>query len=340
VSFPAARGRHPTREAVLRWLPGLAVTALALFLLSRFVDWRQFIEALVSIPPAIILFTVALYLVSVLIRSAGWQLLLQRKVTLYQAVITLNEGCFFNNLLPFRIGEVARGFLMGRRSGLGLFHVLSTIVVERSYDLAITVGIFLATLPLAFRLDWAGPAAALLLVLIGAGLLVLFLAARRRGWVEAKAARLGVRWRWFGRWVRPHLRSLLDGFSLFNRVEYFAGSLVLIFAAWMLAVFRDWILIRELVPQAPFWWAALGVSAANIAGAVPSVMGALGTYELGGTSALTLVGMSGEAALAYLLIEHVIHLAISTGIGAYGLSQEGQTLASLYADIRHSRQAG
>jgi hypothetical protein len=123
---------------------------------------------------------------------------------------------------------------MGRRSGLGLFHVLSTIVVERSYDLAITVGIFLATLPLAFRLDWAGPAAALLLVLIGAGLLVLFLAARRRGWVEAKAARLGVRWRWFGRWVRPHLRSLLDGFSLFNRVEYFAGSLVLIFAAWML----------------------------------------------------------------------------------------------------------
>ncbi len=86
--------------------------------------------------------------------------------------------------------------------------------------------------------------------------------------------------------------------------------------------------------------AALGVSAANIAGAVPSVMGALGTYELGGTGALTLVGMSGEAALAYLLIEHVIHLAISTGIGAYGLSQEGQTLASLYADIRHSRQAG
>jgi uncharacterized membrane protein YbhN (UPF0104 family) len=100
---------------------------------------------------------------------------------------------------------------------------------------------------------------------------------------------------------------------------------------------RDWMLIRSFVPDAPFWWAALGISAANIMGAVPSVMGALGTYELGGTGALVLVGMPAEAALACTLVVHVTHLIFSTIIGAYGLSKEGQTVASLYAEIRRSK---
>ncbi len=322
---------------LLRWLLGPIITILALFLLSRLVDWQQFVVSITSIPMGIIFLTVVFYLVSLILRSLAWQLLLQRKATPIQTVITLSEGYFFNNLLPFRIGELARGYLMGRRSGLGLFRVLSTIVVERSYDLVIAAGFFLATIPLALKLKWAEPAAILLLAVIGAALIVLFFIAQRQAWVEQKVAIISVRWPRINRWLLPQIHSLLDGFSVLTRVELFAGSLVLLLSSWSLAIVRDWILIRCFVPTAPLWWAALGISAANIAGAVPSVMGALGTFELGGTGALTLVGMPGEAALAYLLVVHGIHLSISTCLGAYGLSQEGQTLTSLYADIRRSR---
>ena len=60
-----------------------------------------------------------IYLVSMVVRALAWQFLLQRKVTADQVVLTLNEGYFFNNILPFRMGELARAFLMGRRSRLG-----------------------------------------------------------------------------------------------------------------------------------------------------------------------------------------------------------------------------
>lgn len=336
MSVSAAKDRSPS-AFLLRWLPGPIITILALLLLSRLVDWQQFIVAITSIPVGIIFLTVVFYLVSLILRSLAWRLLLQRKVSSIQTVITLSEGYFFNNLLPFRIGELARGYLMGRRSGLGLFRVLSTIVVERSYDLLIAAGIFLAAIPLALKLKWAEPAAMLLLAVIGAALIALFLIAQKRDWVEEKAVNIGMRWPGINRWVSPKIHSLLDGFSVLTRVELFAGSLALLLSSWSLAIIRDWILIRCFVPTAPIWWAALGISAANIAGAIPSVMGALGTFELGGTGALTLVGMPGEAALAYLLVVHVIHLSISTCLGAYGLSQEGQTLTSLYAEIRRSR---
>jgi glycosyltransferase 2 family protein len=327
---------RPAARSLLRWVPGLLITALAFWLLTRFVNWSEFTAALAAIPLGLFLLAAVIYLVSMVIRAAAWQFLLQRKVTLGQAFIAINEGYFFNNILPFRIGEMARAFLLGRRSGLGLFFILSTIVVERFFDLAIASSLLLATLPLALKLDWARPIAALLLVGIGLVLFLLFLAARRRDWVEKKAAGLANRWAWFRRWIMPGLHSILDGFSVLTRVEFFAVSLGILLSSWLLASVRDWILLRSFVPQAPFWWAALGISAANFFGAVPSVMGALGTFELGGTGALKIVGMPGEAALACVLVVHVIHLIFSTIIGAYGLSREGQTITSLYADIRRT----
>lgn len=141
---------------LLRWILGSINTILALFLLSRLVDWQQFVVSITSIPLGIIFLTVVFYLVSLILRSLAWRLLLQRKATPIQTVITLSEGYFFNNLLPFIIGELARGNLMGRRSGLGLLRVLSTIVVERSYDLVIAAGFFLARIPLALGLSQEG----------------------------------------------------------------------------------------------------------------------------------------------------------------------------------------
>jgi uncharacterized protein (TIRG00374 family) len=318
-------------------LPGLLVTGLAFWLLGRIVDWQVFVSTLTVIPVPLIVLSVVFYLVSMVVRALAWQFLLQRKASPSQVILALNEGYFFNNVLPLRIGELARAFLLGRRSGLGLFQVLSTIVVERSYDLAIAAGLLLATLPLALKLDWARPMALLLLAAIVLGLAVLFFAARRRDWVEGKIVLLSKRWHWVARWVLPQVHSVLEGFSVLTRAEFFVGSLGLLILSWFLAILRDWVLIRVFVPSAPIWWAALGISAANLVGAVPSVMGALGTYELGGTGALTLVGMTSEAALAYILIIHVTHIIISTFIGAVALSREGQTLSSLIADIRHSR---
>jgi uncharacterized protein (TIRG00374 family) len=226
---------------------------------------------------------------------------------------------------------------MGRQSRLGMFNVLSTIVVERSYDLVIASSLLLMTLPLALKLNWARPIATLLLAIIVAGLFVVYLAARHRERVEKWVDHLAGRWEWVRRWILPQVHSILDGFSVLTRFEYFAGSFGLLAGSWFLAILRDWMLIRVFVPGAPFWWAALGISASNIVGAVPSVMASLGTYELGALGALTLVGMNPEYVLAYSLIAQLTHLFFSSLIGIFALSREGQTISELSAEIRRAR---
>jgi hypothetical protein len=66
-------------------------------------------------------------------------------------------------------------------------------------------------------------------------------------------------------------------------------------------------------------------------------MASIGTYELGAVGALTLVGMTKESVLAYALVTHVTHLIFSSLIGAYGISQEGQTFSELLAEIRRAK---
>jgi glycosyltransferase 2 family protein len=337
VSSVVSRNWRSTARSMLRWLPGVLVTILAIWLLAGAIQWGAFLTALSRVPLWVLALTIVIYLVSMVIRALAWQFLLQRQVGARRVVLTLNEGYLFNNILPFRMGELARAFLMGRQSRKGMFYVLSTIVVERSYDLVIAASLLLLTLPLALKLDWARPVATLLLVVMLAGVLVVFLAARHREQVENFVDRLAGRWGWVRRWVLPQMHSVLSGFSVLTRVEFFAGSFVLLATSWFLAILRDWLLIRVFVPGAPLWWGALGISASNIVGAVPSVMASLGTYELGAVGALTLVGMAKESVLAYALIVHVTHLISSSLIGVYGLSQEGQTISEIYTEIRRAR---
>lgn len=334
MSSTVTRDWRSSARSILRWLPGVVITLVAFWLLARAINWHDFLISLSSVPLGTLALAVILYLAGLIVRAIAWQFLLQRKVPTPTAVVVLCEGYLFNNILPFRLGELARAFLMGRRSHLGVFHVLPTIVVERSYDLVIAAVVLLATLPLALKLEWARPVATLLLVIILAALFACFLAARHREWVETRVDHLGGRWEPIRRWVLPQLHSILDGFSVLTKFKYFASSFGLLILTWFLAILRDWVLIRAYIPNAPFWWAALGSSASNILGAVPSVMASLGTYELGAVGALTLVGMPKESILAYSLIAHVTHLIISSIVGVFGLTQEGETFSNLYAEIR------
>lgn len=326
-------------RSALRWLPGVIVTSLAFWFLARGVDWGEFLNTLVSIPPGTLLLTVVLYLITMVARALCWQTLLQRRVSPKRAVLVMNEGYFLNNILPFRLGELGRALLMGKHSQLGMFHVLSTIVVERSYDLAFAAGLLLMTLPLVLRMESARPIATLLLVGVFVGLFVLYLIARNRQWVEGRLEKLAERWPFVARWILPPLHSVIDGFSVLTRPEFFVVSFAWLGFSWGLSVLRDWALLQQLAPGAPVWWAALAISASNLGGALPSVAASLGVFEAAAVYALGLVGVSQESALAYALIVHVIHLISSSLIGAIGLSQEGKSLTGIIADLRSAKRA-
>jgi hypothetical protein len=326
------------RGMFLQWGLGFLLTAVAVFFLTRVISWEDLKAAFIAVPASSLAICVAIYLFSMGLRALAWQTLLQRRVSLGRAWLVMAEGYFLNNILPLRLGEIGRAFLMGRRTGLGMLNVLPTIVVERAYDLAFAAALLLSTLPFVLKMDWARPLAILMLGLIILGLFSLYLAARHRDKLEAWLERLGQRSSLVRRYVLPQLHAVLDGFAVLTRFELFAISLLALGLSWFTAIFRDWVLLDALSPTgAPFWWALLAISASNLGGALPSMAASLGTFEGAATGAMVLAGASPEVGLAYALIIHVIHLIVSTILGLIGLSQEGESLGNLIAKLRGAR---
>ena len=326
------------RSWIWQWLIGIALTGGAVFLLTRVIQWDEFKVALTSIRPDKILLITVVYLVSMSFRALAWQTLLQRRISWGRAILGMNEGYFLNNILPFRLGELGRAFLMGRRTGMGTVATLSTVVVERAYDLAIAAALLLTTLPFFLKMDWARPFAIIVLILIIVGLFGLYFAARHRealeGWLTRRLGHL----RPFERLILPTIRSLLNGFSVLTRFEFFAISLGALMLSWGIALIRDYMVLQSLVPTAPFWWAMLAISASNLGGALPSMAASLGTFEGAATGAMVLAGATPEVGLVYAIVIHVIHLICSSIIGGIGLAQEGQSLTQLLSSLRANRQ--
>jgi hypothetical protein len=137
----------PSRQDWRRLLPGLLISAASLVIVlylarpNRLVDALRIADYRLAIGGG--LFT----LLWLLVRGMGWRTLLQDKVTLSQTFFTLNEGYLLNNFLPLRMGEVGRAYLLGRKSGLGFWRVLSSILLERGLDMLLTVALLLGTLP-------------------------------------------------------------------------------------------------------------------------------------------------------------------------------------------------
>lgn len=317
-------------EPLRRWLPGVLISLTALWLVLRTVNLQNFSDALALISPASLILVIILYLISLALRALCWQILLQRKAPYSRVLFVLSEGYLLNNLLPLRVGELGRAALLGRDKGLGLFRVLSTIVVERAYDLAIAACLVLTTIPLVLNMDSSRILAISILSIVILGLFALYWMARYRDRVQSLVTRLGERSAFITKWIVPKLGSILDGFAVLNRPEFFAASLGLMLLSWGSIILEEFIILRSLVPQAPLWWVGFVMSAAALGAAVPSAPAALGVFEGFTVGALSLLGVDPGKGLAFAIVAHLVSFTFSNIMGVIGLIREGESISSLY----------
>ena len=320
-------------DGVKRWLPGVLISAFILWLVLRSISWPKVGQALALITPTSIILVIILYFVSLAARVLCWHTLLQRKVPFRRAFFVMGEGYLLNNVFPLRLGELGRAVLLSKEKGLSFFQVLPTIVVERAYDMAIAATLLLGTLPFVLSMKSSKTLAIGILALVVLGLVSLYWMARYREKVEALAARLGSRWPFFTKWILPQVESILDGFAVLTRPEYFAFSLGMMIVSWGLALLQDYIILHSLAPQAPFWWIGFVLSAGALGAAVPSAPAGLGVFEAAAMGALLLVGMDKDAAFAFAISAHLVSLLFSSLVGVVGLVLEGENLSSLYQSL-------
>lgn len=254
---------------------------------------------------------IAVWFVSAWFRSLRWHYLLRPigdlpTRTLYPVVII---GYMANNLLPARVGELVRAYIMGERHRLSMMATLGTIAVERLFDglvlvvFLVAVGAFVG---LSQELGILAIAMSATFVLVFALFLVAVSSQERaQRWVErllrflpARAQEKGSQW----------AGSFIVGLGALQSPWRIAAVLVTSVVAWALEATMYFMVGVSFNLGEAFPIYLMVAAAANLAITLPSTSGGIGPFELLTKETLDFVGVSRGAAGAYAVALHALLL--------------------------------
>jgi uncharacterized protein (TIRG00374 family) len=325
-------------NAARRWLPGVFISLSAIVAILVFVDLQRLVEAIRSANYWLLLLVFAIAFIWLGVRGMVWRTILRGRASFRDVFLTLCEGYLLNNFLPFRLGEIGRAFLLGRKSKLGFMEVLSTIIIERILDLAFAAAILLSAIPFIAGASGAGKIALVMGGIVVIGLAGLYLLARKCDWALEVFRHLSARWPGLQTRGADFLGSLFSGLSILTDGWLFIRVLFWMTLNWAIAIFQFYLLILAFFPQATLLWSLFGLGAVAFGNAIPSLPGAVGTFEGAFGGAMTILSGDQSTGLAAALTSHLFNY-LSTGIiGLVALSSEGETLMGIYRQLRKKQE--
>jgi len=320
-----------------RWLPGAIISILLIVAILYFVDLRVMVDALRNANYGLLGIALSIGFIWMFVRAQVWRTLLRNRASYKDVFWTVGEGYILNNFLPFRLGEIGRAFLLSRKSKMQFMEILPTIVIERTMDLGYSAIILLAALPFVVGAEGAGRIGIIVGVIVLFGFILLYVLARSNQWALDLFHKLSARWPALQRFGGSFLESFFAGLSVLTDGWLFIRFLFWMTLNWAIAIVAYYFIIRAFFPQTEITWAMFGLGAAAFGGAVPSLPGAVGTFEGAFGGALTLLTGDQSTSFAAALTARLYNYINSGVIGGIGLALEGQTLSGVYEQLKNLR---
>lgn len=327
-----------------RWrnlLFGLVFSVIFLWIALRGLDWHSVGSILQTARWQYLLLAMLVWSLGLGARAVRWRVLMGNEVPLASTFHILNIGFLLNNTLPFRVGELARAFLIGRSdtttTGLA---ALTTIVAERIIDMLAVVLLLVIVLP-TLAVEQAtitGGAIMGAIAITGFGVLLVF--AHRPGWAQAILAtflRILPFLKRFG--LNDLLDRVLTGLQPLTTWRDLFGTIVWTAIAWLTSVVGSWILALAFpaLPVTPVMRAALTLSivAASFSIIVPFTLASVGPFEAAAIFALMTAGIAQELAAAYAVVWHAGTVVVYAAWGAIGIMSLGLSLEQIQEGAAH-----
>jgi uncharacterized protein (TIRG00374 family) len=312
---------------------GLAVSAGLLFVFFQTSDLRSIAGAIGQVNWLSIVPAVGVYFLGVWLRAVRWRFLILpfaeiATARLFRVIVI---GFAVNNVLPFRLGELVRAFVLRNSDGVPIAATLASIVLERVLDVvALCVLLALVTLfvPLDGWLAALGSVAWLGVACAGLGLAVLALAPRNllRRLMDSAVAVASRPSEKLGRLAE----SFLSGMRAVEtpRAMIIVGALSL--ACWVAELGLYYLLMIGFAFNSGILGLIAGMVAANLATVLPSSPGYVGTFDVPLQSVLSeSFGVAPLLASSYTLFVHAALLVPVTIVGLVFLSWEDLSIRAL-----------
>jgi uncharacterized protein (TIRG00374 family) len=234
-------------------------------------------------------------------------------------------------ILPWRLGEFVRPYLMKREYGVSMSASLAPSAAERVIDgLVVTLGFFALTqsgvsVPTDMRyygfvalLVFLGAAAVLAIVLVGheAGANLL------RRMIALVSPKLADR-------VVGMATAFAHGLTALKRPSDLSAYMLWTVIYWILGGLSNWTLFRTMHLDLPVLAGYVITAATVISLMMPAGPGFVGPFQAAVVLALAFFGVEKEMSLAYSIVLHVLIMAVTIAFGVWSLLRAHLSMSTL-----------
>ena len=315
---------------------GYLIALICLAWVFHNIHFGQFLQGMKTISWMWVPLAVFFDILSYYTQGVRWQLLLRPlgKLSSLKTTQAIYVGLFTNEIVPMRVGELVRMFLISRWLSIGLGAVIPSLVVERFFDgiwLALAIGAVAFFMPLPQELLGAEKILSAL-VLLGTALFVYLTFLRKRSLTSANPG-AGSRWNpW--RALTSFLGRLAQGVQAIGTSRLFFTSFMVSLFILIFQIIALWLMMRAYGLPLSLWAGSVVLLILHLGTAIPNAPSNIGTYQFFTVVGLTLFGVEKTLAASFSVGAFLVLTIPLWAIGLLSLWRTGMTLGAIRQKMR------
>ena len=331
---------HNRTTRIIKHAFGYLFALFSLIWVFHDISFSELVKTMINVHIEWVVVAVCFDILSYICQGIRWRLLLLSKgdISLLRATQAIYVGLFTNEIIPLRIGELVRAYLVSRWLSREFVSIIPSMAVERLFDsvwLALSIGLTAFFVPLPRDLlDSEKILGAIVLI---ATILFLYLVFREEKTLISKNTNSRPLWepiRIAKTFIDRLAREMKDIGLSQSFYESFAVSFLILF----FQIIAFWLVMEAFNLKLSFWAGAVVFLIVHLGTAIPNAPGNVGTYQFFCVVGLSLFGVDKTTATAFSVMVFIILTIPLLIIGLIALGGTGMSLTQIRREINNVLQ--
>jgi len=304
---------------IIKFILGVLISVIGLYYAFRQINFWELWIIIKNVNFILVILAIVILLLSNIIRAWRWQILVKpiKYVSFEPAFSSIMIGYFGNSVLPFRMGEFLRAFVVADKTSLTASTAFGTIVIERILDfigLSTVILLIMTVYPLA---SIGGSIIIGVIVLSLTAFIFIFLFGGFKSTLLVKIEKSSLLKMGLFRKVLLFLMNFLDGATTIRATNKLGVILLYTLIIWIMYYCSTY--LATIATGIELEWFGFGVLliSTTLAISVPAAPGYVGTYHAAAVYILTnLFDVGRVDAQAAAIILHAVGTIPIVIIGA------------------------
>jgi uncharacterized protein (TIRG00374 family) len=320
---------------------GILISVILVYLSVRGINLQDVFRDLKKIQLTYVIFFILLIILMQWLRSYRWGVILQpmEKIDQFSLFSVTSVGFLAIASIPARIGELARPYLISKRSSIKMSSALGTILIERVLDGFTVLAIAVIVLLLTDLPPWM-IRSSIIFFLLASGMFcfIIFLILRRDTALRLINRILSKVPGKFAHKIDEVIHHFIDGFQIITNIKFLFYLFFLSALIWLVDVVAIYMLLKAFGFTLPVMASFVVMIILIVGIAIPTAPGYIGNWHFACVLALSFFGLAKAEALSFAIVYHFLSMVIVVVLGVAFLPFNKFSISDMKKQMNYKKE--